>query len=180
MTYLYLRRVRCLLHFITLSTAQLLLLGPAAAQDRARCPWTPTLCFSSCRPPPGPTEDKALISECGDQIQPHWLAEAHNHPVLCPQCQGTAGKGLPLTGPGPSELFPSGQRPPASKLGQQHPTRAPHSHPAPRTCGCCSASCASHTPHNTASQKELAMTAFKVRCLKILCLCHGTNKVKLT
>lgn len=116
MTYLYLRRVRCLLHFITLSTAQLLLLGPAAAQDRARCPWTPTLCFSSCRPPPGPTEDKALISECGDQIQPHWLAEAHNHPVLCPQCQGTAGKGLPLTGPGPRAPLPS-----SSLRGRGHP-----------------------------------------------------------
>lgn len=131
MIYLYLRRVRCLLHSITLSTAQLLRTGPAAAQDRARCP-----CHAHPVPqliPPGPTEDKALIAERGDQIQPHWLAEAHNCLVPCPQCQGTAGKGLPLTGPDPArQCGPRAPLPSSSLRGRDHPPASWVSNSPPR------------------------------------------------
>ena len=104
-------------------------------------------------------------------------------PSPVPSVKGRQARGsLSLSQSPTPQLFPVGQRPPTSELGQQHPPPGPSLPPRPQDvrlpASRRSASCASHTPHNTASQKELAMTVFKVRCLEILWLCHGTNKVK--
>ena len=86
-------------------------------------------------------------------------------PSPVPSVKGRQARGsLSLSQSPTPQLFPVGQRPPTSELGQQHPPTAPHSHPAPRMCGC--------LPHDAQPPVQVTLHIIQLlrRSLPWLCL----------
>lgn len=156
MIYLYLRRVRCL-PFITVHCT--------AAADRAQPPAQSKVprhahsCASAHAPaPPSPRPLKTRPRYQSVETGSSPTGSRGTWPPVHPQCPGTAGKGLPLTGLDPDRQCSPGAPPPALLWGLRPlrhwaesatPPTGPSLPPCPQDV---QTACVNHIPHNAASQ----------------------------